>query len=127
MVVKDHQYGEKIHSIHFHHATRHVISADTKIVKVWGQNDGSPFTAIEPEGDINELTVLKGSGMMVMAMEEPRLQVYYTPSLGQCSTQLFLYIFGAFGARNASRFAPLTIPQVQTTPTSAPEIPHIQC
>ena len=34
VVVKDHQFGEKIHSIHFHEGSRNIITADKKIVKV---------------------------------------------------------------------------------------------
>ena len=55
LVVKDHQFGEKIHSIAFHDASRNIISADTKIVKVWNRDTGAPFTAIEPEYGINQV------------------------------------------------------------------------
>lgn len=45
-------------------AGRKVVSADTRIVKVWGANDGAPYTSIEPPGagDINDVCVWPNSG-----------------------------------------------------------------
>ena len=40
VVVKDHQYGFPIKSLDFH-STGNVISADTKIVKIWNKEDVS--------------------------------------------------------------------------------------
>jgi len=71
-----------LYSIHFHDASRNVISADKKIVKIWNKNTGAPFTAIEPEADINHVCLLKDTGMMIMAVEQPKMQIYYTPALG---------------------------------------------
>eukprot|EP00658_Telonema_sp_P-2_P047759 TRINITY_DN36358_c0_g1_i1.p1 TRINITY_DN36358_c0_g1~~TRINITY_DN36358_c0_g1_i1.p1 ORF type:complete len:595 (-),score=159.49 TRINITY_DN36358_c0_g1_i1:217-1866(-) len=80
--VKDHQYGERITSVHFHEQTRNMITTDTKICKVWGRDSGKMFTSIEPKADINDMAIVPGTGMMVMAVEEPRMQVYYVPELG---------------------------------------------
>ena len=49
---------------------------------MWNRDTGAPFTAIEPENDINQVQIIKKSGMMVMACEEPKMQIYYTPALG---------------------------------------------
>lgn len=45
-------------------AGRKVVSADTRIVKVWDANDGTPFTSIEPQGvgDINDVCLWPDSG-----------------------------------------------------------------
>jgi hypothetical protein len=45
-------------------AGRKVVSADTRIVKVWGATDGAPYTSIEPPGagDINDVCVWPNSG-----------------------------------------------------------------
>jgi len=80
--VKDHQYGEPIKSIHFHDKTRNVISTDTRICKAWDWDSGKVYTSIEPKATINSMEIVPDTGMMVMAVEEPRMQVYYVPSLG---------------------------------------------
>lgn len=45
-------------------AGRKVISADTRIVKIWDAADGAPYTSIEPQGagDINDVCVWPDSG-----------------------------------------------------------------
>lgn len=52
-------------SSHFQiRAGRKVISADTRIVKIWGATDGAPYTSIEPPGagDINDVCVWPNCG-----------------------------------------------------------------
>jgi ribosome biogenesis protein ENP2 len=43
---------------------RKVVSADTRIVKIWDASDGKPFTSIEPQGvgDINDVCLWPDSG-----------------------------------------------------------------
>lgn len=41
---------------------RRVVSADTKIVKIWDQATGKGFTSVEPEADINDVCLWPGSG-----------------------------------------------------------------
>ncbi|KRY35471.1 Nucleolar protein 10 [Trichinella spiralis] len=44
LLVKDHQYGKPIKAIAFNHQPEIVLSADCKIVKLWHERDGKPFT-----------------------------------------------------------------------------------
>ena len=84
-VVKDHNYGLPIIKVRFHEATNRVVSADRKIVKIWDHaegNRGKTFTTIEPTADINDVCVLQDTGMMFMAGEQERVQIYYVPEMG---------------------------------------------
>ncbi|KAI8984209.1 WD40-repeat-containing domain protein [Mycotypha africana] len=91
-LVKDHQYGFAIKSIHFHKgptgATElgttgdKVIVADNKIVKVWDRATGKHFTSVEPETDINDVTIVEDSGLIFTANEGIQMGAYYIPQLG---------------------------------------------
>ncbi|KAJ3150965.1 Nucleolar protein 10 [Geranomyces michiganensis] len=82
MVIKDHQYGFPIKSLHMHATTGNVVSADTKIIKVWDQNTGKAFTSIEPPNDINDVCVWDNSGLIMVANEGVQIQTFYIPQLG---------------------------------------------
>jgi len=81
-IVKDHQYGYPIKSIHFHDVSEQVVSADTKSVKIWSRKNGKILAAMEPPGDVNDVLVLEGSGMVMVGNESTEIQSYYVPSLG---------------------------------------------
>ncbi|KAI8922448.1 WD40-repeat-containing domain protein [Powellomyces hirtus] len=81
IVVKDHQYGFPIKSLHMH-STGNVVSADTKIIKIWNKDTGKAFTAIEPPTDINDVCVWPDSGLVMVANEGVPIQTYYVPQLG---------------------------------------------
>ena len=40
---------------------------------------GSAFTAVEPEQDINSLCYLRGTGLIFMATEDTKMLTYYIP------------------------------------------------
>ncbi|XP_053315482.1 nucleolar protein 10 [Spea bombifrons] len=82
MIVKDHQYGLPIKSIQFHSPLELVISADSRIIKMWNKNNGKIFTSIEPEADVNDVCIYPNSGMLFTANEAPKMNVYYIPALG---------------------------------------------
>ncbi|MEW5309812.1 MAG: hypothetical protein WDW38_001668 [Sanguina aurantia] len=92
LVVKDHMYGSRIVDIKFHSGSgerggmggQRVISADTRIVKVWDASTGEGYTSIEPSagGDINDICVWPGSGLIMMGCDAPRIEAYFIPSLG---------------------------------------------
>ncbi|CAH2246123.1 nucleolar 10 [Pelobates cultripes] len=82
MIVKDHQYGLPIKSIQFHEPLELVISADSRIIKMWNKNTGKIFTSIEPEADVNDVCIYPDSGMLFTANEAPKMNVYYIPALG---------------------------------------------
>mmetsp|Transcript_162 Transcript_162/g.313 ORF Transcript_162/g.313 Transcript_162/m.313 type:complete len:532 (+) Transcript_162:126-1721(+) len=95
LIVKDHHHGLPIHSIHFHSAGQ-VISADTKIARVWERVNGKVVTAIQADGDIADICLIPmqgrtsmpphvpqtASGLLMMAGEQPRVQCYFIPALG---------------------------------------------
>jgi serine/threonine protein kinase len=62
-LTKDHHYSLPINSISFQDNLGVVISADTKIVKIWDRNSGTPLTSIEPETDINSVCAYLNSEM----------------------------------------------------------------
>lgn len=91
LLVKDHYYGLPINSIHFHEDPDLVLSADSKIMKMWHKNSvsyclhrpwsgylgctvfktntwiifslqGKMFSSIEPSTNINDVCVYPGSG-----------------------------------------------------------------
>ena len=43
-----HQYRFPIKSIKYHEASRKLLTADKKIIKIWNQQTGDLFTNIEP-------------------------------------------------------------------------------
>ncbi|KAM8952569.1 nucleolar protein 10 [Pelodytes ibericus] len=82
VIVKDHQYGLPIKSVQFHSPLELVISADSRIIKMWNKNTGKIFTSIEPEADVNDVCIYPDSGMLLTANEAPKMNVYYIPALG---------------------------------------------
>lgn len=80
--VKDHRSDLSVHTVRFHESTQKVVSSDAGSIKIWDKSDGTVFTSITPNGPINDLHVIDGSGLMLTAGEEIRCQVYYVPRLG---------------------------------------------
>ncbi|XP_036119100.1 nucleolar protein 10 isoform X2 [Molossus molossus] len=82
LLVKDHQYGLPIKSIHFQDSLDLILSADSRIIKMWNKNSGKIFTSLEPEHDINDVCLYPNSGMLLTANETPKMGIYYIPVLG---------------------------------------------
>ncbi|XP_075720001.1 nucleolar protein 10 isoform X1 [Rhinoderma darwinii] len=82
LIVKDHQYGLPIKSIHFHDSLELIISSDSRIIKMWNKDNGKVFTSLEPEADVNDVCFYPNSGMLLTANEAPKMNVYYIPALG---------------------------------------------
>ncbi|XP_043533823.1 nucleolar protein 10 [Chiloscyllium plagiosum] len=82
LIVKDHHYGLPIKSIEFQEQLDLIISADSRIVKMWNQNTGKMFTSIETEHEINDLCIYPNSGLFFLANESPKMNTFYVPSLG---------------------------------------------
>jgi ribosome biogenesis protein ENP2 len=51
-------------------------------VKLWHENDGRPYASIEPDVPLNDLHFVDGTGLMMIACEQPKLFTYYLPSVG---------------------------------------------
>uniref|UniRef100_A0A8C4R3T4 Nucleolar protein 10 n=1 Tax=Eptatretus burgeri TaxID=7764 RepID=A0A8C4R3T4_EPTBU len=82
LIVKDHRFGLPIHSVFFHEEEDLIISADSRIVKMWNKQTGKLFSSLEPECNINDLCVYPNSGMLFLACEAPKMNTYYIPALG---------------------------------------------
>ncbi|KAI8576596.1 hypothetical protein K450DRAFT_256364 [Umbelopsis ramanniana AG] len=89
-LVKDHQYGFPIKTLHWHdgisasssESSGKVIVSDCKIVKIWDRLNGAHFTSIEPETDINDVCTVDNSGLLFTANEGIQMGAYYIPQLG---------------------------------------------
>ncbi|XP_064151100.1 nucleolar protein 10-like isoform X1 [Loxodonta africana] len=82
LLVKDHQYGLPIKSVHFQESLDLILSADSRIIKMWNKNSGKIFTSLEPEHDISDVCLYPNSGMLFTANETPKMGIYYIPVLG---------------------------------------------
>jgi ribosome biogenesis protein ENP2 len=86
---KDHQYGEPMVDISFHHGSRSIISSDKKLIKIWNRDEssrGQLLTNIETSADINDLVLVKDqrgeTGMLMAAGEQSKIMTYFVPQLG---------------------------------------------
>ncbi|ORX66020.1 WD40 repeat-like protein [Linderina pennispora] len=77
--IKDQQYGLPIKTLKW---LEPILSADSKIIKLWSVESGKPFTSIEPPNDINDVCVVPNSGLMFVANEGMEIQSYFVPQLG---------------------------------------------
>lgn len=83
--VKDHMNGFPIVDLKYHttvDGVRRLVSTDKKIVKIWEEKTGEPYTSIEPGYEINDLCLWDKTGLMMMAQDHTQLSVFFTPSLG---------------------------------------------
>ncbi|KAJ8333073.1 hypothetical protein SKAU_G00419690 [Synaphobranchus kaupii] len=82
LLVKDHYYGLPIKSLNFQNQLDLVLSADSKIIKIWNRDTGKLFSSIEPPTGVNDVCVYPGSGMLFTANEDPKMNTFYMPALG---------------------------------------------
>ncbi|CAN8098448.1 unnamed protein product [Discula destructiva] len=61
---------------------RKILSMDKKIIKIWDEATGEPWTSIEPITDLNHIQWVKDTGMLVTANEGKQQHVFHIPSLG---------------------------------------------
>jgi len=83
--VKDQMNGFPIIDLKYHtsvEGTRRVVSTDKKIVKIWDESTGKPYTSIETGYEINDLCMWDKTGLMMMTQDHTQMSVYFTPSLG---------------------------------------------
>jgi ribosome biogenesis protein ENP2 len=78
---KDHQFDTPITDIHFHEASRSVISSCRKIIRVWDKDTAKTFVNVEPSFDITTTHVVPNTGMIMVGGENPRMNIYYIPDL----------------------------------------------
>jgi ribosome biogenesis protein ENP2 len=55
---------------------RKVLSADRHVVRVWDANSGAAFTSIQPQAPgINDVLHWPGSGLLMLGMDQPKIEV----------------------------------------------------
>lgn len=86
LLVKDHMYNLPIKRIEFSSSEDQslVLSQDGQVVKMWDNVTGAPYSSIEATAgaDFNDMCLYPGSGLMFLANEQPKMQVFYVPSIG---------------------------------------------
>jgi ribosome biogenesis protein ENP2 len=86
LLCKDQMFGLPIRRVRFHNVEgqRHIISADSKIIKVWSSSEVSaaPLVSMEPPSDINDFAVQDNTGLVMVSCEMPRVQCLFVPALG---------------------------------------------
>jgi ribosome biogenesis protein ENP2 len=85
LLKKDQGYGYAIKNLIHLETSSHekkILSADKKIIKIWDEETGDPWTSIEPIVDLNHVAYVKGSGMLVTANEGKQMHSFFIPQLG---------------------------------------------
>lgn len=91
LLKKDQGYGYPIQALIYltsststraQTAESKILSADKRIIKIWDQRDGSPWTSVEPAVDINSVAWCKDSGMVLTANEGRQQHSFLIPQLG---------------------------------------------
>uniref|UniRef100_A0A8D0CZK5 Nucleolar protein 10 n=1 Tax=Sander lucioperca TaxID=283035 RepID=A0A8D0CZK5_SANLU len=62
LLVKDHFYNLPIKSLNFQDQMDLVVSADSKIIKLWNKDSGKVFSSIQPQTNINDVCIYPNSG-----------------------------------------------------------------
>ena len=91
LLCKDHGYVYAVQTLHFltpSSKTRtqtdepKMLSADKRILKIWDERDGTPWTSVEPAVDIHCVAWCKDSGMFLTANEGRQQHAFVIPQLG---------------------------------------------
>lgn len=82
LLTMNHHYRQAIHTIAFHKASRKLISADKKIIKIYDKDSGKLFTNIEPKTGVNSFELCADSGLIMVPQEQQKIGTYFIPSLG---------------------------------------------
>lgn len=85
LLKKDHGYGFAVQKI-IHTTTasqeKKILSADKRIIKLWDEATGDPWTSVEPVVDINDVAWCKNTGMILTANEGKQQHAFFIPQLG---------------------------------------------
>ncbi|XP_071492595.1 nucleolar protein 10-like [Diadema antillarum] len=81
-LIKDHRNGLPIKGISFSPRAEMVVSSDSRAAKIWSESSGRPFVTVEGESDLNDVCLVRDSGLLLMACEAPKLLTYFIPGLG---------------------------------------------
>lgn len=85
LLKKDHGYGFPVKKL-FHMTNssqeKKIMSADKRIIKLWDEATGDPWTSVEPVVDINDVAWCKNTGMLLTANEGKQQHAFFIPQLG---------------------------------------------
>lgn len=85
LLKKDHGYGFPVKKL-IHMTTssqeKKILAADKRIIKIWDETSGDPWTSIEPVVDINDVAWSPNSGMLLTANEGKQQHAFFIPQLG---------------------------------------------
>ncbi|KAF4541849.1 hypothetical protein BFW01_g3675 [Lasiodiplodia theobromae] len=59
-----------------------ILTSDKRIIKIWDQRDGKPWTHVEPAVDMHHVEWVKDSGMLLTANEGKQQHCFFIPQLG---------------------------------------------
>lgn len=91
LLKKDQGYGYPIKNLSFLNASTasrnqntesKILSADKRIIKIWDERDGTPWTSVEPAVDLNHVEWVPDSGMILTANEGRQQHSFFIPQLG---------------------------------------------
>ena len=91
LIRKDHGYGYAVQTLQFLTPSSRsriqtdepkILSADKRILKIWDERDGTPWTSVEPAVDIHCVAWCKDSGMFLTANEGRQQHAFFIPQLG---------------------------------------------
>ncbi|OCF71502.1 ribosome biogenesis protein ENP2 [Kwoniella mangroviensis CBS 8886] len=87
--IKDQGYGESIRKVDWlvgggsQEDSGRVISADSKVIKVWDKSDPSNnHLSLHPPSSLVDLHPVPQSGLLMVACDSPQLSSYYIPEIG---------------------------------------------
>ncbi|KAK5995140.1 Ribosome biogenesis protein ENP2 [Cladobotryum mycophilum] len=85
LLKKDHGYGFAVKKL-IHMTTssqeKKIMSSDKRIIKIWDEQTGDPWTSVEPVVDINDVAWCKNTGMLLTANEGKQQHAFFVPQLG---------------------------------------------
>lgn len=85
ILTRDQGYGEPIKNL-IHMTTtnfeKKILSADRKVIKIWDEQTGEAWTAIEPIVPLNDVAWCQDTGMILTANEGSRQHAFFVPQLG---------------------------------------------
>lgn len=85
LLKKDHGYGFPVRKlVHMTNASQEkkIMSADKRIIKIWDEATGDPWTSVEPVVDINDVAWCRDTGMLLTANEGKQQHAFFIPQLG---------------------------------------------
>ncbi|KAH7729244.1 hypothetical protein AAVH_02719 [Aphelenchoides avenae] len=82
LLVKDQRMGLAIKQIEFVKESNLVLSMDSRALKMWHEEDGSPFAALEPGTRLNDFARYPNSGLLFFANDAEKMLQYFVPALG---------------------------------------------